>query len=77
MFAMLCAHAPELVPLVRFMYQANTPLHVSTVTTLRSEIGVQQGDPLSSMLFALTLHALVNHIRKQTELDLNLWFWDD
>ncbi|XP_026399437.1 uncharacterized protein LOC113295303 [Papaver somniferum] len=44
---------------------------------LSSALGVQQGDPLGPLLFALTLHPLVKIIASQCKLDLHAWYLDD
>jgi len=46
--------------------------------TLSSQRGVQQGDPLGPLFFALALHRLVRDIgAKYPSLDLNVWYLDD
>ena len=47
---------------------------------LSSELGVQQGDPLGPLLFALVLHKLICMVIEDTEcfqLLLNSWYLDD
>ena len=44
---------------------------------LRSCQGVQQGDPLGPLLFALVLHPLVCKIRASFDLCLHAWYLDD
>jgi hypothetical protein len=45
---------------------------------ISSEEGVQQGDPLGPMLFALALHRLILDINARVpNLDLNCWYLDD
>jgi hypothetical protein len=39
--------------------------------------GVQQGDPLGPLLFALALHRLVHTINRSCELALQAWYLDD
>ncbi|XP_026417118.1 uncharacterized protein LOC113312589 [Papaver somniferum] len=39
--------------------------------------GVQQGDPLGPLLFALILHPIMNKIASQCSLDLQAWYLDD
>ncbi|XP_026428642.1 uncharacterized protein LOC113324540 [Papaver somniferum] len=46
------------------------------ITAMISE-GVQQGDPLGLLLFALTLHPLILSIAKRCELELQAWYLDD
>ena len=48
--------------------------------TLRSEQGVQQGDPLGPLLFSLVLHKLVRSIAVDSECSerlFNMWYLDD
>ena len=45
--------------------------------TLWSHQGVQQGDPLGPLLFALVLHPLVCKIRDSFSLSLHAWYLDD
>ncbi|XP_021991069.1 uncharacterized protein LOC110887808 [Helianthus annuus] len=42
-----------------------------------STTGVQQGDPLGPLLFALILHPLVHQIRNKCKLLLHAWYLDD
>ncbi|GJT18909.1 reverse transcriptase domain-containing protein [Tanacetum coccineum] len=44
---------------------------------LRSCQGVQQGDPLGPLLFALVLHPLICKIRDSFSLSLQAWYLDD
>ncbi|XP_026433393.1 uncharacterized protein LOC113330794 isoform X2 [Papaver somniferum] len=39
--------------------------------------GVQKGDSLGPLIFALTLHAIVLKISQQCKLDLKAWYLDD
>ena len=73
-----CAnHFPELFRWV-FYGQHLTLWH--SMSTLGSEQGVQQGDPLGPFLFSLVLHKLVRSIAADSEcseLLFNMWYLDD
>ena len=56
------------------------PLLLSTMGTLRSESGVQQGDPLGPLLFCLVLHKVVTAIAADSicsHLSFHSWYMDD
>ena len=42
-----------------------------------STTGVQQGDPLGPLLFALVLHPLVLRVRDSCKLLFHAWYLDD
>ncbi|GKC05188.1 putative reverse transcriptase domain-containing protein, partial [Tanacetum coccineum] len=62
--------------LVEFCYFTLARLYYGE-HTLRSYQGVQQGDPLGPLLFALVLHPLVSKIRDSFNLSLQAWYLDD
>ena len=56
------------------------PLLLSAMGTLRSESGVQQGDPLGPLLFCLVLHKVVTAIAADSicsQLSFHSWYMDD
>ncbi|CAO2814623.1 unnamed protein product [Amaranthus hypochondriacus] len=67
---------PSLSRWVEFCYSTPARLYYGE-HTLRSCQGVQQGDPLGPLLFALVLHPLVCRIRDSFDLCLQAWYLDD
>ena len=70
---------PELLPWVSWCYDSHSILW-HPKGTISSQSGVQQGDPLGPMLFALVLRKLVSSIEADDgcfDLSLNLWYLDD
>ena len=63
---------PAAAPLVSQAYSQPSPLHLGS-TRLWSSRGVQQGDPLGPILFALAVDPTIQALRSP----LNLWFLDD
>ncbi|XP_026438961.1 uncharacterized protein LOC113337505 [Papaver somniferum] len=61
---------------VEFCYMRPAKLYYDQYI-LSSALGVQQGDPLGPLLFALTLHPLVKNIASSCKLDLHAWYIDD
>ena len=58
-------------------YGAQPLLHLGEHTIL-SKCGVQQGDPLGPLAFALALHPIVERIRREIPgLNINAWYLDD
>ena len=70
---------PELLPWVSWCYGSHSSLwHL--MGQVSSQSGVQQGDPLGPMLFALVLHKLVTSIEVDDDclhLILEAWYLDD
>lgn len=66
------AFLPGYFPFVSQGYMKESFLYFNSRKIL-SERGVQQGDPLGPILFALTLHPII----LQTKTELNLWYLDD
>ncbi|GJX32554.1 putative reverse transcriptase domain-containing protein [Tanacetum coccineum] len=67
---------PAISRWVEFCYTNPTRLYYEE-HTLRSCQGVQQGDPLGPLLFALVLHPLVCKIKDSFNLSLQAWYLDD
>ena len=62
---------------VEFTYGHHSHLLFEDVI-LNSEKGVQQGDPLGPLIFAVTLHSLVESLKSEVPgLTLNCWYLDD
>ena len=74
-----CAFFPELLPWVSWCYGSHTILW-HPKGKISSQSGVQQGDPLDPMLFALVLRKLVSTIEADddfVDLLLDAWYLDD
>ncbi|XP_026396185.1 uncharacterized protein LOC113290808 [Papaver somniferum] len=69
-------HCPGISRWVEFCYLRPDKLYYAQYI-LSSALGVQQGDPLGPLLFALTLHPLVNTIASRCKLDLHARYLDD
>ena len=63
---------PDIFPFVNQAYGTASNLFYGT-TLISSECGCQQGDPLGSFLFSLSIHSIVDSIN----LPLNIWYLDD
>jgi hypothetical protein len=70
-------HVPGIAAWVEYAYGGQPFLKFGSSNIL-SCLGVQQGDPLGPLLFALALQPLLKSIKDQaSELKLNIWFLDD
>ncbi|XP_026391877.1 uncharacterized protein LOC113287356 isoform X2 [Papaver somniferum] len=70
------AHCPSISHWVEFCYAKPAKLYY--LKSVRSSAkGVQHGDPLDPLLFALALHPLIEKIAAQCTLDLHAWYLDD
>ena len=77
MFEEVRARIPDLAAWVESCYGAEPLLHFGEHTIL-SRCGVQQGDPLGPLCFALTLHPIVERIKREVpHLLINAWYLDD
>ena len=71
--------SPELLPWVSWCYDSH-PLLWHPLGQISSESGVQQGDPLGPLLFALVLQKLISNVEADEEcVDLlyQAWYLDD
>ncbi|GJX23469.1 putative reverse transcriptase domain-containing protein [Tanacetum coccineum] len=67
---------PAISRWVEFCYSKPARLYYGE-HTLWSHQGVQQGDPLGPLLFALVLHPLICKIKDSFSLSLHAWYLDD
>nr|GEV52001.1 hypothetical protein [Tanacetum cinerariifolium] len=67
---------PSIAPWVEFCYAQPARIYYDD-SILWSCQGVQQGDPLGPLLFALALHPLVQTINQSCELTFQAWYLDD
>ena len=67
---------PELFSWVQWCY-SNPPQLRFGQHALHSTSGVQQGDPLGPLLFALTLSELLKIIYIPEDIPMNIWYLDD
>ncbi len=70
------ARCPSISLWVEFLYGQSARLYVGD-DYIWSSTGVQQGDPLGPLLFALVLHPLAHAIRDHCSLLLHAWYLDD
>ena len=70
-------HFPEILAWVKTCY--GQPSHLLFgVTSILSQLGVHQGDPLAALIFSLVLHPLVIAIQERVPtITVNSWFLDD
>ena len=77
MFMEIQARIPILTPWMESCYGTQPFLHLGDHTILSSS-GVQQGDPLGPLGFALTLQPIIERIRDEVPgLNINAWYLDD
>ncbi|XP_076935722.1 uncharacterized protein LOC143602539 [Bidens hawaiensis] len=67
---------PSISAWVDFLYGQPARLYVGN-DNIWSSTGVQQGDPLGPLVFALVLHPLVHRIRDRCKLLFHAWYLDD
>ena len=77
MFREIWSRIPSIAAWMESCYGQQPILHLSSHSIL-SCCGVQQGDPLGSLGFALTLHPLLEKIQTNAQgLHVNAWYLDD
>ena len=77
MFLQFRDRLPSFSAWIEFCYSSQPLLHLGD-RMIFSCSGVQQGDPLCPLGFALTLHPLVEEIKaSHSSLQLNCWYLDD
>ena len=77
MFGEFRRHLPGLSAWMESCYSGQ-PLLLLGKDIIHSCCGVQQGDPLGPLGFALTLHPIIKRIRAEVpSLALNAWYLDD
>ena len=77
MFVEFRRHLPGLSAWMESCYSCQPLLHLGQ-DIIHSCCGVQQGDPLGPLGFALTLHPIIERIRAEVpSLALNAWYLDD
>ena len=77
MFQEVRSHVPLLSRWIESCYGSH-PLLLFGNHTVLSQCGVQQGDPLGPLCFALTLQPIVECIRREVPgLAINVWYLDD
>jgi hypothetical protein len=69
-------HFPELLPWVAWCYKAHPQLW-HALGRFVSAAGVQQGDPIGPLLFAVALNRLIVTINAIEGIKHNLWYLDD
>ena len=77
MFQEIRARIPSMAAWMESCYGAHPILHLG-VDFILSCCGVQQGDPLNPLGFALTLQPIVERIKAEVPgLNINAWYLDD
>ena len=77
MFKEVRSHIPSLSTWLEFCYNSPSFLHFGDYT-INSICGVQQGDPLGPLGFALTFHAIIEKVKSEVlSLLANSWYLDN
>ncbi|KAC9715903.1 hypothetical protein E3N88_45346 [Mikania micrantha] len=67
---------PSIYRWVQFLYAQPARLYVGN-ECIGATTGVQQGDPLGPLLFALALHPLILRVQDRCKLPFHAWYLDD
>ena len=67
---------PSIYSWVQFLYAQPARLYVGN-DCIGATTGVQQGDPLGPLLFALALHPMVLRVQEICKLPFHAWYLDD
>ena len=71
------ARTPAMSAWIECGYGSMPLLHLGE-DTIKSKCGVQQGDPLGPLGFALVLQPIIEHIKREVPgLKINAWYLDD
>mmetsp|Transcript_2547 Transcript_2547/g.5878 ORF Transcript_2547/g.5878 Transcript_2547/m.5878 type:complete len:633 (+) Transcript_2547:396-2294(+) len=74
----VAARAPQLAPWVFGSYARHSDLWIRNGDRITSECGVQQGDPLGPLLFALALQPILERVHAEVPgLDMLVFYLDD
>ena len=71
-FTQASRRCPSVLPLISQAYGQPTPLFIAD-SVIWSRRGVQQGDPLGPLLFALAIDPIIQNLHSP----LNIWYLDD
>ena len=78
MFDEVRSHVPSMAAWIESCYGFQPNLHLGAHSVISSCCGVQQGDPLGPLCFALALHPIVERIAEEVPgLLVNVWYLDD
>ena len=75
-FTQIARTFPEILRYIQYCYAKRSRLYFGK-SFIWSCSGVQQGDPLGPLLFALTLLPVIQKIEEECVLDVNKWYLDD